>query len=565
MSRLLVCVLIGMSSQISLAQTLAIGQNLYQKGDFNGAIAALQKALDGKNNAQDQAKIHKFIGICHFMVGKRGAAATSFKQAISLDADTNILASEVLDEEVLKFFATQKSTAIQSNQVRKPSSAQASVAQPANQSIAGPKVIKTTFLKVTSTTPDASVSIDGIIAGSVNSVINTDPGQINIEVSAPGYNPKSVTTNIIANRENNISVNLDRVKPVTKAKPPTPRPQASGETTVARRRANTTKRKTNDDDLFATPGADSMFSDPSPAASPANEGTAPTVDATAEFQRDTQNPTAAYPAGQAAAPSYPQQAYPPPNYAPPVYQQPAPYYPPPPTYYTPPPPQPLPVAPDYPLNDPGSAGDFNPSGSPNQASLPRRRVPKVYKSMLLVMAPMGVGQFQNRDYVSGILVAAGQVAGLYMWYDNQARASQVAKVANDFAQNTPQEKRTPEQEKWLESRKKEVKTYNDTGSMWLNIAAGVWAIGIADAYLNDPPPPKKSPRRRRRSPPLILQRADEAQEEYVAHESVRQEPLLPRAHWQIKLGLSPSPTQSLRDATGVIWRPGLALHFAWQH
>lgn len=536
-------------SHTGFGQSYIVGHQLYEKGDLNGAVTALKKALENRNSKTDQAKIHKLIGICQFMLGNQSIAAGSFKEAIQFDPNIKISSNEVLDQEVVKFFVAQKASTSTVSAT--------STSSTKNQSIAGPKVVKTTFLKVSSSTPNASVAIDGILAGETNSIINTDPGQISIEVTAPGYLPKSLSVTILANRENMVTVNLDKPKPKTKPKP-TPVPANLDQASAKRRTSSNNSKNRNQDDLFGTAPEAPPFPDATQTSTAAS-GVSPSAgNAVTEFERDSQTLNSPNPQAYTATTNYPPPSYPPQYYAPPVYTQPMPYYPPQPIY-TPPPPPPLPTTPEIlPGDDPAAV----PGSSLNnfgKSATRRRTTTKPYKSMLLVLAPFGLGQFQNRDFISGSLIAAGQAATLYMWYENQTSATKVAKVANTFMQSTPQNRRTPDQEKWLESRKKEVKTYNDTASLWLNITAGIWAIGIVDAYINDPPPPKKKPRKRRRNPPLILEHS-ETEDNVLA---VRKNPT--QSQWQISFGLLPTSLVDKHGQSKFARWPSASLQFAWQH
>ena len=217
------------------ASSYGVGYSKYQKGDFKGAELALRQALAKKMDRATMGKAFKLLGICQFMLGNKNAAAGSFRRALQVVPSTVISPSEVLDETVVPFFnsvraqvkksAPTKPVAKKATKSVPPAKA-APPPAPAKTIAGGNKPLKQTFLKVLSNVPNASVSIDGILAGQANSLINTDPGKVMIDVNAPGYRPRTVTINVTANQENTVTVNLIKPQPKPKPKPkPKPRPQ----------------------------------------------------------------------------------------------------------------------------------------------------------------------------------------------------------------------------------------------------------------------------------------------------------------------------------------------------
>jgi hypothetical protein len=238
---ILLCCAVLQSSPI-VAQSFNAGNKLYTKGDFKAAANAFKAALKNESSPMEKAKLHKYAGICEYMLGKTDLAGNNFKKALKLNPAISISQNEVLDESVIGFFNKSKTEVASARPapaaprpVRKPDAPAPAVAQvqPPQQ---GDKALKSkfgkptkiTYLRVTSNVQDATVMVDGILSGNTNTLVEADPGTVVIEVSANGYLSRKIRTKILPNRENMLSVNLvERPKPKPKAPAVVPaKPQA---------------------------------------------------------------------------------------------------------------------------------------------------------------------------------------------------------------------------------------------------------------------------------------------------------------------------------------------------
>lgn len=488
----------------AVSQTYNSAHALYQKGNFNDAEIALKKSLGNKPAKSEQAKIYKLMGICQFMLNNKSAAATSFKQALALQANLQIASSEVLDEAVIAFFNSQKrsnlAAAMPASRLvnRQNTAATPSTNKPKSlpQPLAGTKVMKSTFLKVLSNVTNASVSIDGILAGQANNLINTDPGQIEIEVSAASFASKTVKVNIIKNRENTITVNLE--KPKIKSQP---KPVAT-----------------------AVAGAP-LTQHPGVAASPAS-------DPIAEFAMDAATGGAsAYTSPSAAAPNY---------------QPPTMYYAAPPAYSPPP----MPGI-DATMGQSGYDDGLPPDpAEPATSSQGSRRAPSApRKRFLFTIAPFGGGQFQNRDYIMGSALAAGELFAFanYLILTKKADAK-VREANNHIAAKGGVSNFNDDDKQYIKKSDAWVKSTRKQADLQLKIFFALWGAGVIDAFTNDPPPETKSktPKRRRFQPLMTATRANSSLLTSADAAAIDQErKLTQKATWT--LGISPFIVASLPE------------------
>ena len=108
-------VVVGNSSS---ANTLEEGYQAYIKTDFSGAKEKLTEAVKNESNPVKLTKIHKLLGIVHYMLSDLNESARSFKLALSYNPNISVLQSEVLDETIITFFnriKTLETTKIQEN------------------------------------------------------------------------------------------------------------------------------------------------------------------------------------------------------------------------------------------------------------------------------------------------------------------------------------------------------------------------------------------------------------------------------------------------------------------
>lgn len=531
-----------LNSAIARGQSYDAGFAKYTMSDFKGAIASLQSALPRTRSPKEKAKIFKLRGICEYMLNQKSKASESFKSAIANDSATTISGDEVLDESVISFFNAQKANSQRTaSQTRTP---------PPPAGKAAPRYgtkVNTTRIILRSNVNGAQVLLDGIIAGTTNNPIETQPGSLVATINAKGYMSRAIRINVAPKKDNVYIVNLEKPKP--KIIPPAPK--RTEPAVAARTRPSTTAKANapagtklpppNVDDMFLTEETD-IASLPSAGGSypPPNQGypqqSAP--------QGYTQQPYGAPPQGgyYAAPPqAYGQPAYPygaqpygapyalPPQYAQPYmqpYQQ--PYAPQPypqqqQGYQNPPPPPP---APTYDAPAPIDYGrgkgtdDFTPPSSQKSAPIARQQPSKPRPLALgnsrpqttsmtktsssadqstktmIALIPFGAGQFYNGQTILGAVFGGAEVFALYSWYNENKIADDNTAEAKAYL-NNPEEtaKRTPEEN---EAYKKDAEAYSaehrKTAQYWLYGFVGMWAAGSIQAILFTPDPPRAAPR-----------------------------------------------------------------------
>lgn len=491
----------------AFGQSLAVGNAKYLRGDFKGAETSLIQALSTKPPAGESAKIFKLLGIAQYMQGNQAAASHSFSRALSLSPGLRIDPGEVLDESVIGFFDKKRTASAPSgknqtntasaNQKRIPRSASPATAPTKTAAAPGPKAAardgssssrpaKQTILKIQTNVVHAQISIDGILAGRSGELINTDPGVVPVEITAPGYVLKKLNVTITKDRENALNVTLEKIAP-----PPPPKPKALPSAALAAKAAGrppqgsiatphprsgtprapaktslATTSGQGGEDLFAPSPKDQTFYDTKAPVAATPPGVGGGKDLAAEFEADTAAaaappPMPVYPgvyppgareaappgAGQpVAGPAYGGVYVPPPAsypYAPPggyyggyspapIYT--APLYTPPPTGPGPDMGAPGPQSPGY--NDPAPLPDPAYSDSENAFSIgPANR--KSSKKFIYIL-PFGIGQFVQKRYLMGTLFFGGEVGLLGLAYTNYTTGQENAIAAEKYKKETCQ-------------------------------------------------------------------------------------------------------------------------------
>jgi len=473
------------------AQNYSAAEARYMRGDFSGAETSVGQALRSEKRSGERARLLKLLGIVQFMQNRRQPAAQSFRQALQLNPQTTISPDEVLDESVIAFFNSQRSTATQrpntstasaANRPRTPAGAAATANRPQNprtpttaRAAPAPNAqqAKTTKVLVRSNVTNANISIDGILAGSVGAAIEADPGRVVLEVTAPGHISRKVAVNILDGRETIVTVNLERVPPPRpKTPPPQPRQNlaavppggaAAGARSQRNVRGGNNQRprgngadasgRTDDSALFLPdPGTEDLVEDQSTAGRDlAGEFMmdAATGGFTAQ-QRNQPPPMQQQPMQQQPMqPQFQQPMYaPPPAYGQPMYGQ--PMYGAPPMYgpgygapmYAPPAPPPPPAYDPYAIQpsqlDAGSEmPDPAPPGAPpaggrrgDRSSPTAAKKSGSTGGTLIRLMPFGVGQFVNGSTLLGAAFAVGEAGALFYWFQTSQAATKAASDTN---------------------------------------------------------------------------------------------------------------------------------------
>src|SRR5690606_9626795 len=121
--------------------------------------------------------------------------------ALRYNPNEYINPNNILDPSVIPFFNQIK------GELTRTASSNHPRPGPTKSKVAG------TLLLVNSNVQNASISINGIIAGQDNSELNVNSGKTVIQVTAPGHLTRKVQVNIAANQKNVITVNLSKPRP----------------------------------------------------------------------------------------------------------------------------------------------------------------------------------------------------------------------------------------------------------------------------------------------------------------------------------------------------------------
>jgi hypothetical protein len=537
-----------------LAQTLKDGQSKLMRGDYAGAESSLTKALKTARTPSDKAAIYKNLGITYFMQGKKPRATQAFRNALSLNPETVIMDTEVADESVIPFFNAQKSSTPNARApvAQKPASQVPLTARAPLQKPGVQKKSVRTLVKVVSNVPKANVSIDGISYGAVGADIEVTPGNILMEVSAPGYRSKAIKFKVAPKTSNTVTANLEKIIPKAK---PKPKPVV-----VANRQLPKAPKQ----------GSVGLFDEPEPFAGDASANpqglvlpgvTSPSAKAAAITPppppaSPTLPPSAGYSVAppqqpQYQQPSYPTQPYmqpqpypmqpqpypmqPQPYYVPPqpYYPQPPPsvyqpYSPPPPAYGDPyggfisPPPESAPALPppsstSEPHFEEAEAApppsfkppsDFGSGGGKKRSSKSAKKSSGSQCGLLIKLLPLGAGQFCQGSTFKGLLFAGAQIGGVYFYKANNDAAVKYQGQLDKLIEEREAERdsvpaadrKTYDQE--TDQKEQEgneaITQANQNANMSLAVAGGAWAIGVIDAVAFGPTP-KKSKKKARLS------------------------------------------------------------------
>jgi len=460
------------------AQTYAIGRSLYQKGDIVGAEKALKAAFVKATAKHEKAKIALMLGIVSYTKGDRISANNHFQTALIYDPKIEINAQDVLDPSVESYFLKVQaemsppslpSSAPQASPAATMSVAPSQVPTTAGSPIApNTKPQKKTLLKVISSAPNAQVSIDGIYAGSTNSLINTDPGKVLVEVSSPGYETFRSTVQIVENQENTLSITLEKAQAHSK----TPQADQSPENLVetgavmalpteaapfkarSKKKGKSSKKsKAKGDDLFDSSerGVSKSKQGPRDLAREFEMDAAASAPLSPQFQQ----PAAPYPSLESTS----EDPLLPPTYGSPPYQQPS----------------------------------YNPDAviPPSPGTGPYRSATRSISVSSLM--PLGIGQFAQKRPVMGILFFSSEAALAYMYYTTDKNASSYAFEANTYLRENCSPGPNQEFQGNAEAECKQYRARADTyfrelkgkAQLFLLSSVGIGILGIIEAVIWD--------------------------------------------------------------------------------
>lgn len=472
------------------AQSLSQGIKEYQRNDFIKAERTFTSLTKKRLPSPKKAQSFKYLGICQYLLGKKGLAKTSFENAVRLSPKTTISSNEVLDPSVVTFFDAVKkganaNTANKNRRIIR-----------RDQPQVGEKA-KLTVVKIDANT-SAQLFKDGILIGETGRFLEVDPGVSIFDATAKGYKKKSFKLNVVANQQNTVTISLEKIPPPSPKRIAQPRKGVPAVATKSsqEKRSPVTPKVSND--IF---GDDPMEEDiPSQPVSPGGNRNLAN-----EFNLDT-----AY-GNYPQQPSYQQPYSPQPYVQQPVYpqpymQQPMPYYAPPQPYVPPAPPMP-PVQPVY--EQPESAAppayynqDPYSPGAPQPRRSRRTKSPKK-TNPLMNLLPLGIPQYTQDKPILGTLFLGGQLGLTYLWYSKNQDAENTANETNDFINDFAKKRDTLSSEK-IEEAESYINDNNDyidqqrqEAQMAIIGAAALYAASVTEAFLF--PQKIKTKRKKRRS------------------------------------------------------------------
>ena len=245
----------------------------YKSGDLQNAKREARTAVQSAKAPGTKSEALKLLGLIEFSLGERDQAKIHFAEAKSLSRNIKIDSKEALDPSVITFFNAIQPT---NSAVRAPQQARANPPAARNKTsdrppgtpthskpatvtknqtpplintkqrmpvpiknqaaktfsptktmaakpLAAPPMKeaprKGTLLQIICNVKSASLSIDGILAGSANDLVTVKPGKVIFEVSASGYRTSRVTAMAIANTTTKVNVNLKEITPPKPAQP----------------------------------------------------------------------------------------------------------------------------------------------------------------------------------------------------------------------------------------------------------------------------------------------------------------------------------------------------------
>jgi PEGA domain len=357
LSQLLI-LMIGLFSNIALAQAWKQGQASLLKNDFKSAQSQLTAALKKCRSKEEQGETYKYLGVAQYMAGQKQAATSSFQKAKAIHPSIQLTDAEVVDESVLPFFKGVGA--------RPASGKPSTVAEgPKGNLTAGGGITKLkskkTVLKVNCNVPSAQIKLDGIGYGGAGEEIEVSPGTVILTVSANGYADKAIKVTLDPQTTSSVDVSLEKKPEKPKPLPmkaAIPLPKTGGHLSANNSRI---PKKRSGGDLFGEESATPIDYGPPPVAPNRGPISAPPAPSQPVMPPQGYGLQAAQPPYAQPQPPYAQPYAPPPQ---PYAQQ--PYAPPPQPYAQSPYAQPQPMyAPQQPAY-PAYAPPQQPAYAPQQ-------------------------------------------------------------------------------------------------------------------------------------------------------------------------------------------------------
>ena len=173
------------------------------RGDFAGCTKILESAVASvKTGDSYELRVHKTLAICQYKSGRKTAAAANFRAAQNLDPKLTLVSDDVgVDDALIMFFSEVTGEKSRAKPILEEAAVAAAKTEPG---------LARTNLVVKTNVSDAAVMIDGILVGHGGDTIAVDVGEIEIEVSAPGYTNKKFKIAAKAEANNSIEIELEK-------------------------------------------------------------------------------------------------------------------------------------------------------------------------------------------------------------------------------------------------------------------------------------------------------------------------------------------------------------------
>ena len=460
------------------------------KGQLSPARSALVSASRRSKSKNELANIYLLIGIIDYTSGNKSAAQKAFSLSKGFNPSLVINPNEVLDTSVISFYKS----------IPVPRKANRNVGRSSRKTPSPKNVVpqkKGTFMFIASKTKDASVLIDGIIVGTVNSPIEVSPGTQTVEITKPGHFTRKISLNMRSGTTTQQQIDLKRkptqaeiaaakAKARAKKRAKIARKREAARAAEAKERAAEQRRRAALERKRRKQNRGGLFKEKEPVY------TAPPA-AQPGYAQPYAPPQPAYQQPGYSAP-YPQQPY----GAYPGYQQPAP----PPPVYSPPAynpgyaqPVPPPAVVDPYIMEPQTFDDIE-SSKRRKKKRRKRRKKASEVNYVTAWMPFGIAQYAHDRPLLGTLFLAGQAGALTFWYISYeeknttvATATESVKALEKEIENTSgveaDAKRAELED--FDKRTKEYLATQDQNMLIGQIGFGVlWAASIAEAMIRGP-------------------------------------------------------------------------------
>lgn len=178
----------------------------FSQGDIVATYSLLRKSVSSLGQA-DRIEALKLLGICAYLMGRKGESQDFFSDALRLDPNTQLNPRDILDPAIKSVFEGIRD----SNRKRTPSRGSRTAETKSPQ--AAPSVSSSaSTVTVTANAPGATVFANGLFVGTTGSPIELKPGNYNLTVSAAGFNP--ATKNISLSKGQKLNLNVTLVDPI---------------------------------------------------------------------------------------------------------------------------------------------------------------------------------------------------------------------------------------------------------------------------------------------------------------------------------------------------------------